>query len=405
MRAVLICPPLHSHLRAFEALARAWTRKGHEAIFLTEPGVVLEGDMRQAILPGPVLRPQSRTLLAEILAGARRTDRLCRDAPALLRDLSPDLILGDQMEPASGLLARALGLPLASIACAVPMDPEPGIPLPFLGWPHDTSAQGLKRNAGGERIAGLLLTPQNRVIRHWARHWGLGDLGRLQDCLSSDLTLSQIAPGFDYPRPANGGHIVQLGPFRQGQVTQDFPPDIRPDPARPFVYASLGTLQSHRAGLLARIARACRQAGVQVLVSHAGSLTDGQAGRIPADWVRSFVPQQAVLARAALCITHAGLNTALECLAAGVPMLALPLTHDQPGVAARIVQSGTGLRLHPWQRGSNRIADAVATLLADENFRARARHFAAEAASWGGAAGAVDAIEARFSPRRSAQAS
>ena len=32
-----------------------------------------------------------------------------------------------------GLLARALGVPLVSVSCAVPMDPEPGIPLPFLG--------------------------------------------------------------------------------------------------------------------------------------------------------------------------------------------------------------------------------------------------------------------------------
>lgn len=405
MRAVLICPPLHSHLRAFEALARAWTGRGHEAILVTEPGVVLDAGLRQATLPGPPLRPLPRTLPAEILAGARRTDRLCRDAPALLRALAPDLILGDQMEPASGLVARALGLPLVSVSCAVPMDPEPGIPLPFLGWPHDPSAEGLKRNAGGERIANLLMTPQNRVIRRWARHWGLGDLARLQDCLSPDLTLSQMAPGFDYPRPVNGARVIQLGPFRQGQPTQAFPPDIRPDPARPLVYVSLGTLQGHRAGLLARIAGACRGLGVQVLVSHAGSLTEAQARRIPADWVRSFVPQPAVLARADLCVTHAGLNTALECLAAGVPMLALPLTHDQPGVAARIEHSGTGLRLTPWRRGTGRIAQAVAVLLAEDRFRARARHFAAQVPSWPGAAGAIRAIEARFSPRSSGQAS
>ena len=43
MRAVLITPPLHSHLRAFEALAQELTRRGHEAIFVTEPGIVLQG--------------------------------------------------------------------------------------------------------------------------------------------------------------------------------------------------------------------------------------------------------------------------------------------------------------------------------------------------------------------------
>uniref|UniRef100_UPI0025DEAB35 glycosyltransferase n=1 Tax=uncultured Paracoccus sp. TaxID=189685 RepID=UPI0025DEAB35 len=355
------------------------------------------------VLPGPPARPQPRRLLSEIVAGARRTDRLCRDGLAVLRDLSPDLVLGDQMEPASGLLARAAGVPLMSVACAVPMDPEPGIPLPFLGWPHDTTAAGLRRNAGGERVADLLMTPQSRVIRRWARNWGLGDLRRLQDCLSPDLALSQMAPGFDYPRPANGAHMAQVGPFRRGQAAQDFPADIRPDPARPFVYASLGTLQGHRAALLSRIAQACRQAGAQVLVSHAGSLTQAQARAIPADWVRGFVPQQAVLDRADLCVTHAGLNTALECLAAGVPMLALPLTHDQPGVAARIARCGAGLRLHPWQRGTTRIAQAVRDMLDDPSYRQAAQGFAAQADGWGDAAGAVDRIEALIrTPRHAA---
>jgi UDP:flavonoid glycosyltransferase YjiC (YdhE family) len=38
-----------------------------------------------------------------------------------------------------------------------------------------------------------------------------------------------------------------------------------------------------------------------------------------------------------------GLNTALECLTQGVPMVAIPITNDQPGVAARIAEKKTGL--------------------------------------------------------------
>src|SRR6266853_6737775 len=49
-----------------------------------------------------------------------------------------------------------------------------------------------------------------------------------------------------------------------------------------------------------------------------------------------------LLKRAALCITHAGLNTSLESLAQGVPMVAIPVTNDQPGVAARIAYTKTG---------------------------------------------------------------
>lgn len=47
-------------------------------------------------------------------------------------------------------------------------------------------------------------------------------------------------------------------------------------------------------------------------------------------------PQIELLKRSALCITHGGLNTTLEDLAQGVPLVAIPVTNDQPGVAARI---------------------------------------------------------------------
>jgi UDP:flavonoid glycosyltransferase YjiC (YdhE family) len=49
-----------------------------------------------------------------------------------------------------------------------------------------------------------------------------------------------------------------------------------------------------------------------------------------------------LLKRSALCITHAGLNTALEALTQGVPLVAIPITNDQPGVAARIAYTKTG---------------------------------------------------------------
>jgi zeaxanthin glucosyltransferase len=48
-----------------------------------------------------------------------------------------------------------------------------------------------------------------------------------------------------------------------------------------------------------------------------------------------------LLKRATVCITHAGLNTVLESLAQGVPQLAIPITYDQPGVAARIAHKKT----------------------------------------------------------------
>jgi len=43
-----------------------------------------------------------------------------------------------------------------------------------------------------------------------------------------------------------------------------------------------------------------------------------------------------LLKQTSVCITHAGLNTVLEALTQDVPQVAIPVTNDQPGVAARI---------------------------------------------------------------------
>ena len=59
-------------------------------------------------------------------------------------------------------------------------------------------------------------------------------------------------------------------------------------------------------------------------------------------YIAPVVSQIELLKRATLCVTHAGLNTALESLAHGVPMVAIPIAYDQFGVAARIAYHGVG---------------------------------------------------------------
>lgn len=61
----------------------------------------------------------------------------------------------------------------------------------------------------------------------------------------------------------------------------------------------------------------------------------GRFLRTPSSFPYAHQPQ--MLEHAALCITHAGLNTALESLANGVPMVAIPITSDQPIVAACVL--------------------------------------------------------------------
>jgi UDP:flavonoid glycosyltransferase YjiC (YdhE family) len=74
-------------------------------------------------------------------------------------------------------------------------------------------------------------------------------------------------------------------------------------------------------------------------------------------------------------ITHAGMNSALECLAAGVPMVAIPISHDQPGVSARIEWTGTGVRVLAAACEPERLRCAMETVLQENSYRDSARQF------------------------------
>jgi MGT family glycosyltransferase len=108
-------------------------------------------------------------------------------------------------------------------------------------------------------------------------------------------------------------------------------------------------------------------------------------------------PQLEVLKRASLCITHAGLNTALESLSAGVPMVAIPITNDQPGVAARVAYTRTGVVLNAkklaGKAGIEKLRAAVDSVLTDPSYRENAQSIQraiAETNGLGKAAGIID---------------
>jgi zeaxanthin glucosyltransferase len=403
----IICPPFKSHIAVFEAIGEELGRRGHRISFLVNKGA--EQYVSAGLNVQPVEGTDERRLNAVIdrasrpsgLLGILRTvhdtavltDAICRHAPAHLKALGVDAVLGDQMEPAAGLVARHLGLPLISIACALPVERDVGLPLPFLPWPYDASEEGIRRNRGGERVARLLLTEQRRMIRRWASRFGLQEpVEDLQTCLSRLATIAQTTAAFDFPRQSSDQNLHMVGPLRRESRGGEIPFAVDPD--RPFIFMSLGTLQGHRYRLFRAAAIACRELDVQLLVAHCGGLTKKQEAGLGATWVTDFAPQRAVLARADLCITHGGLNTVMDALESGTPLLALPIAFDQPGVSARILHHGLGLRLSPRFLTADKMKNAISTLLSDTGYAERAGRVGTSIAVAGGLAKAVSIIEA-----------
>ncbi|MFP5077997.1 glycosyltransferase [Rhizobium sp. YIM 134829] len=406
MHFALLCLPYQSHIAVFETLAVALARRGHRISIVVNRGVepMISTDLSVEAVEGT-----NHSQIAAIIARAARpagplgilrtvhdgvilSEALCRHGPAMLRRLGVDAIVGDQMEPAAGLIARHLGCPHITLACAVPMEQDDGVPLPFLSWPYDRSEKGLKRNAGGERVSRLLMTEQRRMIKRWSIRFGLEERCHdLRSCMSDRATIAQLTEGIDFPRCSNQSRLHLLGPLRHEGPLHDLPIEV--DPNRPFVFMSLGTLQGHRYRLFRTAAKACQALGVQMLVAHCGGLNARQEAGLGATWVTDYAPQRAVLARADLCITHGGINTVMDALSAGTPVLALPIAFDQPGLGARIVHHGVGLRLSPHLLTERAMKAAITRLLGDPAYATRAWEVGRTIAGTGGLQAAVSLIE------------
>jgi len=116
-----------------------------------------------------------------------------------------------------------------------------------------------------------------------------------------------------------------------------------------LAYCSVGTLFSvfpeARRLFHVAIEAFARRADWQLLVSAGDAAESGELGPLPANVVVARrVPQLAVLERAQLYITHAGAGAIREAIHGGVPMIALPLSMDNHGLAARVAFHGLGVR-------------------------------------------------------------
>jgi zeaxanthin glucosyltransferase len=407
-----IAPPLPGHFNPLLVLADALVARGHRATFVNQcdaEALVRGHDVgfaaigRESHPPGALerrVRSMGRLggpfgLKAMIRDVAAGTAMFAREAPAVLERIGADILVCDQMEAGGGLAARALGLPYASVATALPINREPQVPPPYLAWRYDPSERGVKRNRGGWRVSDWLMRPVARTIAAHAARLGIGAADKAEDLLSERLQIAQCVRGLDYPRAELPVSFHYLGPFRPPDDADAWQPPatLAADP-RPFLFCSFGTLQGARAGLFRKVAEAAKAAGCRLLIAHGGRLDAAAIRRLPRDtWVEPWVPQRAVLARASLAITHCGFNTVLDALSMGVPLLSLPLAFEQPATAARIERAGAGRTVTPLRAGKSRLQREIGTLLGDPAYAARAGALGREIAAAGGVSRAADLLE------------
>jgi zeaxanthin glucosyltransferase len=104
-------------------------------------------------------------------------------------------------------------------------------------------------------------------------------------------------------------------------------------------------------------------------------------------------PQLELLKQTSVCITHAGLNTVLESLAQGVPQVAVPVTFDQPGVAARIAEKRTGVVTSLDKLSADHLSTLLNEVLNNSTYRDNSRKLQKAITEANGLSVAVDLIE------------
>jgi MGT family glycosyltransferase len=206
---------------------------------------------------------------------------------------------------------------------------------------------------------------------------------------------------FDFPRRTLPATFHYTGPWLDDKLesssrSHEFPFE-RLD-GRPIVYASLGTLQNSNHKHFYTIAEACTGLGLQVVIT-VGASDGAELPRLPGNHVVvRYAPQLTLLKRAALTITHAGMNTTMQALYCGSPVIAVPLAHDQPATAARLKRTGAGMVFSANHLTVPKLRRAIASILeTDSAWQVHARRMQEAIAFSGGVERAADILESSMS--------
>jgi MGT family glycosyltransferase len=401
MHYALLTLELQGHLNPMTTLGAELLRRGHRVTLLgssrAKPAADRAG-LDWAPLGDSAEISAGWDALGNLtgLAALRQTGRLVEqtaaatrvDLPALIAEHRIDMLLIDQFAPTGAVVSEELGLPYVVVCNALALHLGSSVPPPTTSWSYRTGPLARLRNglanaalnALFNRSAGTPGAAPPMLLAGLDREWG-------------DAVVTQQPACFDFPDHPRPSHFHYTAPWHADGRDHSVPfPWDRLD-GRPLVYASMGTLQNKLHHVYAAIAEAARGLDVQLVLSLGSPNAELDVEPPENVIVVPFAPQLQLLDRASAVVTHAGLNTALESLARGLPMLCLPVTNDQPGVARRVEHLGAGLVLPPSRVSARRVRQRLAAILGDPGFGERAAGLQRQMGRTDGVRMAADVVE------------
>ena len=310
------------HLQPLLPYARALIARQHE-VLVAAPVEVGEAVRGAGLTHAPFEHPgdvteqeQLMIALSEIFAGANARAAL----PALqatIADWRPDLVVRESAEFGALIAAERAGVRHARVAVHS-VSLEESFPDAVEGAVDKLRAEvGLSADQGASLRSEPIYS-------------------------SFPATLDVVPPG-----------SRNRAPFR-ARVVEDPPSDApaawaAPDDARPLVYITFGSIVGGMADARAVYRTsldAIADLPVRALLTTGRDMDPSVLGAIPANvHVEAWVPQRDVLPRAKALVHHGGSGTLIGGLAAGLPMVVVPMGADQPHNGRLVAAAGVGLTL------------------------------------------------------------
>ena len=383
-KIVFFCIPAHGHTNPTLGVVRELVSRGHQVWYysynmlrekIESAGATFvscdDYDMEQRLSPKDSARiGKDLAFSTKILVDTTLSldEMVCAD----MTRLAPDCIVADSMAIWGKAVAKKLGIPFVSSTTTFAFNQH--------------SAKIMKQSVG-DLFRMIMAMP--KITKQIRRLQSKGyPVKSILDIIQNDdntHTIVYTSPEFQPCSETFSDKYAFVGPSIRPAV------DRIVKKGQKMVYISMGTVNNDMVPLYRQFLSAFEDTNYQVIMS-VGSLTSvSELGTLP-DNISVFpgVDQIAVLQKADVFISHCGMNSVSESLYFGVPLLMLPQTSEQAGVAERVSQLGAGIKLTGTDAAS--IINATEKILADGGYKLHAAEIAAGFRRCSGAKGAADKI-------------
>ncbi|MBQ7950541.1 MAG: glucosyltransferase [Clostridia bacterium] len=295
-------------------------------------------------------------------------DKVCQEMKAL----KPDCIVADSMALWGKAVARKLGIPFVSSTTTFAFNRH--------------SAKIMKQGLGDLMKLLFAMPKTSKQVKR------LKDKGypvnSILDIIGNDdntHTIVYTSPWFQPCSETFSEKYVFVGP------------SIRPATAEiekkreKLIYLSMGTVNNDKMEFYKSCITAFQNTDYQVIMSVGNLVSTEDFGELPENIsVYSYVDQIAVLKKADVFVSHCGMNSVSESLYFEVPLVMLPQTSEQKGVAQRVLELGAGIKLD--QSDGAYVLSAINKILSVDTYQKNVKKIATSFRNCSGAKGAADKI-------------